>query len=415
MLTAVLGNADLITVGAGFFALTVAERAASTLGLRVVVLERRRHIGGNAWSEIDAATDIEVHRYGSHLFHCNSEAVWNYIRKFSAFSDYRHFVHTVHDGQIYPMPINLATICSYFGRVFTPNEARALLARHAAELSGREPNNLEEKAISLIGRPLYEAFVRGYTIKQWQTDPRDLPADIITRLPVRFTLDSRYFSDKYEGLPLDGYAGLFKQMTASSNIHIALGIDYFNVRHEIPPVTPVVYTGAIDRFFGYSNGRLGWRTLDFEKEVLDLADFQGCPVLNYADENVPFTRIHEFRHLHPERCYGNKTIIFREYSRFAGDDDEPYYPINTVSDRDRYDAYRAAANAEPNVLFGGRLGTYRYLDMHQAIGAALNLWEQVLYPHFVSGTPVKLIAGKPIAGKPINGKLPPGRAGQGRE
>lgn len=389
MLASVLANADLITVGAGFFSLTVAERAANVLGLRVVVLERRDHIGGNAWGEIDPASGIEIHRYGSHLFHCNSRDVWEYVNKFAAFSGYRHFVHTVHHGQIYPMPINLSTICSYFGRAFTPTAAKELIAEQAAEMAGRTPGNLEEKAVSLIGRPLYEAFIRGYTAKQWQTDPKDLPADIIARLPVRFTFDSRYFSDKYEGLPVHGYAKLFTNMIASPNISIFCGVDYFDVCHQIPPTIPIIYTGPIDRFFEYKSGMLSWRTLDFEREVLDLPDYQGCPVLNYADEDVRFTRIHEFRHLHPERSYGKKTIIFREYSRFADSGDEPYYPVNTARDRRNYDRYRAAAAARPNVLFGGRLGTYRYLDMHQAIGAALILWEQVLRPHFSSGAPVK--------------------------
>jgi UDP-galactopyranose mutase len=392
MLASILAEADLVTVGAGWFALTIAERAAATLGLRVVVVERRRHIGGCAWSETDAATGIEVHRYGSHLFHCNSKSVWDYVNKFGAFSDYRHFVYTLYNGQIYPMPINLATICSYFGRAFRPDEARALIAEQAAEIADRIPQNLEEKAVSLIGRPLYEAFIRGYTAKQWQTDPRDLPADIIARLPVRFTFDSRYFDDKYEGLPLDGYDRIFTRMVAAPRIELCLGVDYFDVRDQIPPATAVIYTGPIDRFFDYRWGRLTWRTLDFEREVLDLPDFQGCPVLNYADESVPFTRIHEFRHLHPERSYGGKTIIFREYSRFAGHGDEPYYPVNARHDRHSYDAYRSAADAVPNVLFGGRLGTYRYLDMHQAIGAALNMWEQVLQPHFVSGTALKKAA-----------------------
>lgn len=387
MLASLLSNADLIAVGAGFFSLTIAERAAQR-GLRVVVLERRQHIGGNAWSEIDPATGIEIHRYGSHLFHCNSQEVWNYINRFAAFTDYRHFVFTRHRDQIYSMPINLGTICAYFGRAFTPSQAKLLIAEQAAEITGK-PSNLEEKAISLIGRPLYEAFIRGYTAKQWQTDPKDLPADIITRLPVRLTFNARYFGDKFEGLPSAGYAGLFNKMVASQNIKVLTGTDYFDVSERIPPDKPIVYTGAIDRFFGYKSGMLGWRTLDFEKEVLGVPDYQGCPVLNYADEEVPFTRIHEFRHLHPERGYGDKTVIFREYSRLAGLHDEPYYPVNTARDRRIYDEYRNAAAALPNVLFGGRLGSYRYLDMHQAIGAALNLWEQVIAPYFVSGAPLK--------------------------
>jgi UDP-galactopyranose mutase len=393
MLATVLANADLITVGAGLFSLTIAERAASQLGLRVVVLERRDHIGGNAWSEVDPASGVEIHRYGSHLFHCNSKDVWDYVTSFSPFTDYRHFVYTLHAGQVYPMPINLNTICSYFGRAFTPQQAKALIAEQAAEIAAN-PANLEEKAISLIGRPLYEAFIRGYTAKQWQTDPQDLPADIITRLPVRFTFNSRYFSDRFEGLPVIGYGRMVGEMARPAGIEVCTGVDYFEIAGQIPADKPIIYTGPVDRFFDYRGGMLGWRTLDFEKEVVDLPDYQGCPVMNYADEDVPFTRIHEFRHLHPERPYGDKTVIFREYSRFAGRHDESYYPINTPRDRQIYDEYRAAAAAEPNILFGGRLGTYRYLDMHQAIGAALNLWDQAIRPHFANGAPLKPPGGK---------------------
>jgi UDP-galactopyranose mutase len=379
-------NADLVVVGSGFYGLTIAERAAREMGLRVLVLERRAHIGGNAWSEIDRDTGIEVHTYGSHLFHTNSQEVWDYLHRFSAFSAYRHHVFTTHKGRTYPMPIGLATICAFFGRSFSPAEARALVAEQAAELAGREPRNLEEKAISLIGRPLYEAFIRGYTAKQWQTDPRELPADIISRLPVRYTFDQRYFADRFEGLPLDGYFRIFERMAATPGIEVLTGVDYFELRGRIPAGKPVVYTGPVDRFFDFRHGHLGWRTLDFEREVVPVGDYQGTSVMNYADEDVPFTRIHEFRHLHPERKHQDEsTVIFREYSRFAAPADEPYYPINTPADRDRYDAYRALADAEPEVLFGGRLGTYRYLDMHQAIGAALKAHEQAILPWFREG------------------------------
>jgi len=376
-----LNGADLVVVGSGFFGLTIAERASRVLGAKVCVIERRGHIGGNAWSEIDRDSGVEVHLYGSHLFHTNSQPVWDYVTGFSPFTGYRHHVFTNHDGRIYPMPINLGTICSFFGRAFSPAEARALVAEQAAEMAGRTPANLEEQAISLIGRPLYEAFIRGYTAKQWQTDPRDLPASIITRLPVRFTFDSRYFSDTYEGLPEDGYFRLLERMAAHDNIAVLTGTDYFDVRARIRPDVPVVYTGPIDRYFDYRLGRLGWRTLDFEREVLDLADYQGTSVMNYASESVPFTRIHEFRHLHPERRHDSgRTTIFREYSRFAGAADEPYYPIDTAQDRAIYDGYRALCAQQPGVLFGGRLGTYRYLDMHQAIGAALKAFDRDIAP-----------------------------------
>jgi len=353
------------------------------------VLERREHIGGNAYSEAEPTTGIEVHRYGAHLFHTSNQRVWDYVNRFTTFTGYQHRVFSVYKDRVYPMPINLATICEYVGRHLTPDEARAWVREQASEIETDSVSNLEEKAISLIGRPLYEAFVRGYTEKQWQTDPRELSPDIITRLPVRYTFDNRYFNDRFEGLPTDGYTAWLRRMADHPNIEVRLGVDYFDVRDGIPEATPVVYTGPLDRYFGYSEGALGWRTLDFAQEVLDVGDFQGTPVMNYADPDVPWTRIHEFRHFHPERDYpDDRTVVVREYSRAATAADEPYYPINTGADRERLDRYRALADAEANVVFGGRLGTYQYLDMHMAIAAALTMVDNVLEPHVTSGVPI---------------------------
>ena len=369
---------DLIIVGAGFFGATIAERAASQLGKRVLVIDRRRHIGGNAYTETDPETGIEIHKYGAHLFHTPNKVVWDYLNQFTEFTDYRHRVFTSYKNQAFMMPINLGTICQFFGRRMSPDEARELIAKQAGEFRGRAPENLEEKAISLIGRPLYEAFIRGYTAKQWQTDPRELPASIITRLPVRYNFDNRYFNDRYEGLPVDGYTAIFERMLDHENIDVRTGIDYFDIKSNIPSDKLTVYTGPIDRYFEYRAGKLNWRTVDFEPEILAVDDFQGTSVMNYADEEVPYTRILEFRHFNPERDYQNeKTIIVREYSRFAAGSDEPYYPINTIKDKRIYGNYRELADAEENVVFGGRLGTYRYLDMHQAIGAALKTYECV--------------------------------------
>jgi UDP-galactopyranose mutase len=379
---------DLVVGGAGFFGMTIAECAARELGLRVLIVERRDHIGGNAHSRLDPDTGDEVHVYGSHIFHTNSEEVWRYLHRFTEFTAYRHHVFTRHAGRVFSMPITLGTICEFFGRGFTPDEARALLTSQAGEFASIVPANLEEKAISLIGRPLYEAFIRGYTAKQWQTDPRDLVADIITRLPVRYTFDARYFSDTHEGLPKDGYFRLFERMAANPLIHIATNTDYFAIRDSLPAV-PLIYTGPIDRYFDFRLGYLGWRTIDFEREVAPTKDFQGTAVMNYADVDVPFTRIHEFRHLHPERRNElPRTVIFREFSRRAGGGDEPYYPINTTADRRMYDGYRALAALERTVIFGGRLGSYRYLDMHQAIGAALKVFSREIGPHFRDGQPI---------------------------
>ncbi|MGW0364736.1 UDP-galactopyranose mutase [Streptomyces sp. NPDC002990] len=372
---------DLVVVGSGFYGLTVAEQAAGRLGARVLVLERRGHLGGNAYSELEPTTGIEVHAYGAHLFHTSNTRVWEYANRFTSFTSYQHRVHTVVGGQVFPMPINLGTICAFFGRHMSPSEARDLVAEQAREGGGAAAANLEQKAISLIGRPLYEAFVRGYTHKQWQTDPTELAAEIITRLPVRYTFDDRYFNDTYEGLPTDGYTTWLRRMSDHPLINVRLNTDYFDLRSSLADGTPVVYTGPIDRYFDYCEGELGWRTLDFEQEVLPVGDFQGAPVINYADMDVPWTRIHEFRHFHPERDYPpDRTVIMREYSRAAGRRDEPYYPVNTPGDRLVLERYRKRAAQEPDVYFGGRLGTYQYLDMHMAIASALTLFDNHLEP-----------------------------------
>jgi UDP-galactopyranose mutase len=380
---------DLVVVGSGFFGLTIAERVASELGKRVLVLDRRDHIGGNAYSEPEPETGIEIHRYGAHLFHTSNQRVWQYVNRFTEFTNYTHHVFTIFQGQTYSLPINLGTICQYFGRSFTPAQARALVAEQSGEIDTAEAANLEEKAVSLIGRPLYEAFIRGYTKKQWQTDPTELPAAVIARLPVRYTFDNRYFNDTYEGLPVDGYTAWLTRMADHPLIEVRLSTDWFDVRDELPPDVPTVFTGPIDKYFDYEAGELGWRTLDFETEVLPIGDFQGTPVMNYADEDVPWTRIHEFRHFHPERDYpGDRTVVVREYSRFAEPGDEPYYPINTPEDRSRLERYRQLAKieaAERRVLFGGRLGTYKYLDMHMAIGSALTMFDNRIRPFFEEG------------------------------
>ena len=383
-------NADLVIAGSGFFGLTIAERCANELGLRVVVVERRPHIGGNAYSEPEPETGIEIHRYGAHLFHTSNAQVWEYANRFTAFTGYQHRVFSIYKGRVYPLPINLATICEYFGAAMSPAEARALIAEQAAEVEAGQAVNLEQKAVSLIGRPLYEAFIRGYTFKQWQTDPVDLPPEIITRLPVRYTFNNRYFSDTFEGLPADGYTAWLERMADHPKIEVRLGTDFSALRADAAGNVPVVYTGALDAYFGYAAGDLGWRTLDFELEVLATGDFQGTPVMNYADADVPFTRIHEFRHFHPERDWypKDKTVIMREFSRFAGRGDEPYYPINTAGDRERLLAYREMAAREPGVLFGGRLGTYKYLDMHMAIGSALTMFDNRLRPFFTGHEPL---------------------------
>ena len=381
-------NTDLVVVGSGLFGLTIAERCARELGLRVLVLDRRNHIGGNAYSAAEPETGIEVHQYGAHLFHTSNTRVWDYVNRFTSFTGYSHRVFTTFRGRVYPMPINLGTICEYFEKAFSPTDARALVQEQAGEIESKAARNLEEKAISLVGRPLYEAFIRGYTAKQWQTDPTELPAEIISRLPVRYNFDNRYFSDTFEGLPTNGYTAWLEQMANHDNIEVRLDTEFFDQRDDIVGNVPAVYTGPVDQYFDNELGRLSWRTIDLETSVEPVGDFQGTSVMNYADEEVPFTRIIEPRHFHPERVDRyptDRTVIQREYSRFADVGDEPYYPINTAEDRSRLLQYRDRAKKEPDVLFGGRLGTYKYLDMHMAIGAALSMYDNKLKPHFANG------------------------------
>ena len=376
-------RADLVVVGSGFYGLTIARQAVEELNLRVLIIERRDHIGGNAYSYFDEDLGIEVHKYGSHLFHTSNERIWEYVNRFTKFNNYVHRVYSVHNQQIFSMPINLSTISQFYGRALSPGQAKEMVAKASLEISNSPLENLENKAISLIGRPLYEAFIKGYTQKQWETDPSNLSSEIVSRLPVRYSFDNRYFSDKYEGLPLDGYKAWIERMADHPNIEIEFNSDFLKHKSDYLRNIPVVYTGAIDSYFEYEHGELNWRTLDFETEKLETDDFQGTSVVNFADLDVPYTRIHEYKHLHPERSYSKiGTIISREYSRMASRSDEPYYPVNLEKDREILGIYKQLSKQELDVWFGGRLGSYKYLDMHMAIGAALTLFENEIKPFF---------------------------------
>ncbi len=370
-----LTNLKYLVVGSGFFGSVIAERIANVLGEKVLIIDKRKHIGGNCFTEINKDSGVEVHKYGSHLFHTSDEKTWKYINQFTAFNSYQHRVLTIHKNQVYSMPINLMTINNFYKKNFNPAEAMKFLKDEINKDSIAHPSNLHEKAISLIGRPLYEAFIQGYTQKQWQTDLKQLPENIITRLPVRYNFNDRYFNDTYEGLPIGGYTEVFKKMLTNANIEIKTDTDYFSIAKQVPKDCKIIYTGPIDRFFNYKFGRLGWRTLRFEEESFNVTDYQGTSVMNYADLDVPFTRIHEFKHLHPERKYSNKTTIFREFSLTATENSEPFYPVNTEVDKITYQQYVTESTKTNNVIFGGRLGNYVYLDMHQVISSALNTFE----------------------------------------
>ena len=367
-----------IIVGSGFFGAVIAERIAEDLNEKVAIIEKRDHFGGNSYSYLDKETGIECHKYGTHIFHAKNKKVWDYICQFTAFNNYHHIVRTVYKDKIYPMPINLDTINCFFGTNMNSSEAMEFIESEIKKENILNPSNLEERAISLVGRRLYEAFIKGYTKKQWQTDPKELPMEIIERLPVRFNNVDSYFEDEYQGLPVNGYSELFSNLLNHPNIDIYLNTEYFEIKEILDENCLIIFTGPIDRFFDYKYGELGWRTLRFEEKVLDIESYQNIAVMNYSEENIPYTRIHEFKHLHQERKYGDKTILFYEYSKFANKVDEPYYPINTRMNKELYLKYRKDAENLNNILFGGRLGSYEYLNMDKAIEKALDLYENVI-------------------------------------
>lgn len=372
-----MNKPPVIIVGAGFFGLTLAERIANICNWPVIILDRRKNIGGNAYSEIHKESGIEFHQYGSHLFHTSNNKVWEYVNNFDSFTNYQHTVWSSHKGRLYSLPFNLSTINQFYSLNLSPTEAKTFL--DSKILKNSEPKNLEEKAISLIGSDLYEAFVKGYTQKQWQTDPRELDSEIISRIPVRYNYNNRYFSDIYEGLPRNGYSNFFLQMIQNSLIEVMLETDYFKIKEKLPKSMFKIFSGAIDEYFDYKYGRLNWRTLDFDFQLVNTADFQGTSVVNYPDLEYPYTRIHEFKHLHPEReLQIATTLIAKEFSRSADVGDEPYYPVNTKEDKLKLKNYRELMKAESEVFFGGRLGAYKYLDMHMAIASALTLFDNKL-------------------------------------
>ena len=380
---------DLVVVGAGLFGLTVAQQAVEKAGARVHIIDVRDHIGGNAYSYFDEETGAEIHKYGAHLFHTSNARVWEYVNRFTEFTDYVHRVYTTHNGEVFPLPTNLGTINQFFRAHYTPAEAKALIAEQAGELAGQDPQNLNDKGISLIGRPLYEAFIKNYTAKQWQTDPSELPASIINRLPVRFNYDNRYFKDTWEGLPKDGYTAWFERMIDDPRITVSLNTDFFDESQPFNKTAlnaagvPVVYTGPVDRYFDYELGDLQWRTVDFKEVRYDEDDHFGCPVMNFSDADVPYTRAIEFKNFNPERHDSQnheRTVVWEEYSRFAERGDEPYYPINTEKDRELYARYVELEQTVPNTVFGGRLGTYKYYDMHQVIDTALTAYQEQIHP-----------------------------------
>ena len=368
---------DAIVAGAGIWGCVVA-RVLAEKDRQVLVLEKRPHVGGNVRCETDPETGIEIHTYGSHIFHTHIPEVWYFVNRFIKFNGYQHKVLARHAGKTYFLPLGLTLVNQFYGLDLTPAELPAFIAAESGRgTSPRAPANFEEQAISFIGKPLYDAFIREYTRKQWGTDPRNLGADIIKRLPVRASYDINYYSDYRQGIPLTGYNSLFDRLLDHPNISVECNVDWLSWRDQAPSTkhqAPVFYSGPIDALFGYKFGPLPWRSLRFERERVPVADFQGTSVVNYTDADVVFTRIHEFKHYHPEDAAvmaAPSTIICREYPQAWKPGDEPYYPVDTSESRERLALYQAEAAKVPILVVGGRLGEYKYYDIDRSIDRAL--------------------------------------------
>lgn len=359
-------------VGAGFSGAVIARELAEA-GIESDVFDGRSHVAGNCHTERDSESGVMVHRYGPHIFHTDNERVWQYLNRFTQFMPYTNRVKTTARGRVFSLPINLLTINQFFGKTLSPSEARAFI-KEQADLSIEDPQNFEEQALRFVGKELYEAFFKGYTLKQWGCSPTLLPAYILKRLPVRFNYDDNYFFHKYQGMPEHGYTAIVEKILDHENIKVLLGTLFSRERSS--SYEHVFYSGAIDAYYEYELGRLGYRTLDFE-EIRAEGDYQGCAVMNYGDEAVPYTRISEHKYFSPWEEH-EKTICFREFSRACEEEDIPYYPIRLVEEKSMLTRYVELANKERNVSFLGRLGTYRYLDMDVTIAEALAASEEFL-------------------------------------
>lgn len=363
---------NFLIVGAGFTGAVVGRELAEA-GHHVKIIDQRSHIAGNCFTKRDEQTNVMEHVYGPHIFHTSDEQVWEYINKHGTFMPYINRVKTNFQNQVYSLPINLHTINQFYKKSFNPTQAKEWISS-IADQSIKEPQNFEQQALKFVGKDLYEAFFKGYTKKQWGCDPTELPASILKRLPVRFNYDDNYFSHKYQGIPKDGYTPIVESIITHEQIEIQLNTS-FN-KKLLEQYDHVIWTGQLDQWFEYSEGRLGYRTLDFEKHITE-GDFQGTAVMNYGDETVPYTRISEHKYFTPWETY-NSTIYFKEFSRACGENDIPYYPIRLVNDKFLLEKYIALAGKEKNVTFAGRLGTYRYMDMDVTIKEALYLVSKIL-------------------------------------
>lgn len=362
---------DYLIVGAGLFGAVFAHEAAKK-GKKCLVVDRRNHIGGNIYTE--EIEGIQVHRYGAHIFHTSNKEVWEYVNRFAEFNHYINSPIAVYKDELYNLPFNMNTF-SKMWNIKTPAEAKEIIDRQIADLGITEPANLEEQALSLVGRDVYEKLIKGYTEKQWGRKCTELPAFIIRRLPLRFTYDNNYFNDRYQGIPIGGYTEIIKKLLEQADVK--LGTDYLKERETYKDMADcIVFTGMIDEYFDYILGALEYRSVRFETEVLDCPNYQGNAVVNYTEREVPYTRIIEHKHF--EFGTSDKTVISREYSSEWKVGDEPYYPVNDEQNSSLYEKYKELAEKEKRVVFGGRLGAYKYYDMDKVILAALELAEEEL-------------------------------------
>lgn len=355
---------DYLIVGAGLFGSIFAHEATKR-GKKCLVIEKRDHIGGNCYTQ--NVEGINVHKYGAHIFHTSNKVVWDYIQQFTEFNRFTNSPVARYKDELYSLPFNMLTFNKMWG-VITPQDAEAKIKEQIQRENITSPKNLEEQAISLVGRDIYEKLIKGYTEKQWGRKCTELPAFIIKRLPVRYTYDNNYFYDTYQGIPIGGYTSIFERML--NGIEVKLGVDFFTEREYFENIAEkIVFTGMIDEYFGYQFGKLEYRSLRFDNEILDIPNYQGNAVVNYTESEVPYTRIIEHKHFE----YGTqpKTVITREHSKEYEDGDEPYYPINDERNNELYAKYKALADQKSNVIFGGRLAQYKYFDMHNIIAEAL--------------------------------------------
>lgn len=356
-----------LMVGAGLSGAVIGRHLAEA-GHRVTVVDARSHVAGNCHTERDAQTGVMVHVYGPHIFHTDDAEVWDYVNRFEGFLPYRNRVKATVGGQVYSLPVNLHTINQFFGRAFRPDEAREFILNEQADRSIEDPQSFEEQALRFVGRDLYEAFFKGYTTKQWGCHPSELPASILKRLPIRFNYDDNYFFHRFQGMPRDGYTAMVERILDHPGIELHLDTRFD--RAQAGEWDYVFWSGPLDGWFDCELGRLGYRTLDFDRFTYQ-GDWQGCAVMNYGEESVPFTRITEHKHFAPWESHEG-SVLYREYSRACGPEDIPYYPIRQLREKALLGEYVARARAEQGVSFVGRLGTYRYLDMDVTIREALD-------------------------------------------